>query len=113
MADIIYRLRHPSGDFTGYFVVDFYHGIGSTNDKADADRLVSKHGCELIVESETKDGAGAEQSAPVPVISEPEIIPGGDPFVRAVDWIEEEPDLKVKPNRKPIPTKKRATKKKG
>jgi hypothetical protein len=64
MADKIYRLKHPSGDYTGFFGVDFYHGYGSTSNKNDADRLVRDHGF-ILVEGET-DGTGAEKSAPVP-----------------------------------------------
>ena len=89
MAGKIYRLKHPSPEFTGYFGIDFFHGVGSTSNKLDADRLCAVLGCTLIVEGE-KNGAGIGGPVPVPDIPVPE-----DPVA------EPDPKAKVRPGRKP------------
>ena len=38
----IYVLKHPEPGFTGYYMIDFSNGIGSTSVKSDRDRLIMR-----------------------------------------------------------------------
>jgi hypothetical protein len=102
---MIYRLKHPSPDFTGYFGVDFYHGVGTTSNKKDADRLCLVHGVTLLVEGVETNGAGI--GGPVPV---PDIKPDTKPCEAVAIYSDSTPSpdtsadtkpAKVKPGRKP------------
>jgi len=98
MADKIYRLKHPSEDFKGFFVVDFFGGIGSTSNKKDADLLVER-GCTLIEDVDNMAGVG--QPAPVtdtPKADEAEYTAPVEVKVEIT-----EPPPKSKPGRKPKP----------
>ena len=99
MAEKIYRLKHPSADFTGYFGVDFYRGMGSTCCKEIVDRLVLDGAC-IIVEGET-NGAGAAIAAPVPDLLVPPAEDTAEPVVgNPPEKIKAKPGPKPKPKTK-------------
>jgi hypothetical protein len=56
----IYILELPKSDLTGFMGgVDFCGGRGSTNSKADADRLVSVFGCRIVEVKEDRPAFSA------------------------------------------------------